>query len=145
MINHLVIAFHSNSLNREISFRFRKWFLSLIDKIHLTNPHHYHPSDPQLDYLNHVRVQARTLAVIHLFNDPIALLFFNAAVIMSSYHHECHSYCSKLFCQKSKILKFHAYLYLIPNTRWICTWTKVGLLEVCSSALVSSFAPLKID
>ena len=67
---------------------FPKRFLSLIDKIHLINPHHYYPSDHQLDYLNHVRVQARTLAVIHLFNDPIALLFFNAAVIIPSYHHE---------------------------------------------------------
>ena len=145
MINHFVIAFHSNSLNREISFRLPNWFLSLIDKIHLINPHHYYPSDHQLDFSNHDRVQARTLAVIHLFNDPIALLFFNAAVIMSSYHHECHSYCSKLFCQKNKILKFHADPYLILNTRWICTWTKVGLLEVSSSALVTSFASPKIN
>ena len=79
---------------------FPKRFLSLIDKIHLINPHHYYPSDHQLDYLNNVRVQARTLAVIHLFNDPIALLFFNAAVIMSSYNHECHNYCSKYFGHK---------------------------------------------
>ena len=43
---------------------------------------------------DHDTDQARTLAVVHLFNDPIAVLFFNAAVTMSSlssisafYHH----------------------------------------------------------
>ena len=96
MINHLAIACHSNSPNQEISVLFPKWFPSSIGQINPINPHHY-PTGHRLDY---VRVQARTLAVIHLFNDPIALHFFNAAVIMSSYNHECHNYCSKYFGHK---------------------------------------------
>ena len=126
MINHFVIAFHSNSLNREISFRLPNWFLSLIDKIHLINPHHYYPSDHQLDFSNHVRVQARTLAVIHLFNDPIALLFFNAAVIMSTYHHEWHNYCSKFFVRNlSFSFKSGRYCNIIFLRRNFTQWCEM--------------------
>ena len=47
------------------------------------NDHNHNQDNDHLDNRSHCNnpdYQARTLAVVHLFNDPIALLFFNAAV-----------------------------------------------------------------
>ena len=69
--------------------------------IMIVHPNNHDPDD-------HDTYQARTLAVVHIFNDPIAVLFFNAAVtkskkqiiILSSfphYHHQVNLYLDDIW------------------------------------------------
>ena len=50
--------------------------LIIMTMIMIVHPNNHDPDD-------HDTYQARWLAVVHLFNDPIAVLFFNAAVTKS--------------------------------------------------------------